>query len=150
MKIREAIQRDLRNEPQAVVRVYEDAQLRTDFAEYVLTDALAAEFEKVLLPIIDSARPAGPGTNKVGVWVSGFFGSGKSHFAKIAGHVIADTTIGDDTARTLFARLLRAGRPSHDRIGELLQEAANYGSWPPSCLLTLPLSSPQTMRATSG
>jgi hypothetical protein len=127
MKIREAIRRDLRNEPQAVVRVYEDAQLRTDFVEYVLTNALAADFEKVLAPIIESAKPAAPGTNKIGVWVSGFFGSGKSHFAKVAGHLVADTRIGEDTARSLFAELLRAGRPAHDRIAELLQEAANYG-----------------------
>ena len=126
MQIQETIERDLRNEPQGVVKVYEDAQLKTDFAEYVLTDALAREFAKVLEPIVDSARPAAPGTNNVGVWVSGFFGSGKSHFAKVGGHLVADTLIGPDTARGLFTRLLKAGSSAHDRVAELLQEAANY------------------------
>src|SRR5438445_160854 len=127
MKIQDTLERDLRNEPQGVVRVYEDAQLKTDFNEYVLTESLAREFEKVLGPIVESARPAAPGTNSVGVWVSGFFGSGKSHFAKVAGHLIADTPIGSETARALFGRLLRAGRPSHERVAEVLQEAGNYG-----------------------
>ena len=126
MNIQDTIERDLRNEPQAVIRVYEDARLRSDFAEYVLTDVLAGEFQKILSPIVDSAKPAGAGTNNVGIWISGFFGSGKSHFAKVAGHLIADTSIGQDTARSLFARLLKTGRPAHDQIAELLQEAANY------------------------
>ncbi len=100
MKIRDTIERDLGNEPQSVVKVYETARLRTDFTEYVLTDALAREFAKVLEPVIESARPATTGTGKVGIWISGFFGSGKSHFAKIAGHLAADTTITDETGRT--------------------------------------------------
>src|SRR3954466_10681877 len=126
MRIQETIERDLTKEPQSVVRVYEDAQLKTDFAEYVLTDALAREFAKVLEPIIDSARPAAAGTNNVGIWVSGFFGSGKSHFAKVAGHLVADTAIGHGTARELFLRLLRPNSAAHQRVAELLQEAANY------------------------
>lgn len=126
MKIRETIARDLRNEPQPTVRVYDDAQLRSDFAEYVLTDDLARNFEKVLAPIVDSARPAAAGTNSVGVWVSGFYGSGKSHLAKIVGHLLADTPIGDETARSLFRALLRTERASHEQLRELLQEAENY------------------------
>ena len=127
MKVRETIGRDLAREPQSHVRVYEDAQLRTDFAEYVLTDVLAREFGKVLEPIVESARPATAGTNSVGIWVSGFFGSGKSHFAKVAGHLVADTTIGNDTARNLFERLVKAGRHAHDQLAEVLQEAEGYG-----------------------
>jgi hypothetical protein len=127
MKIRETIERDLAHEPQSHVRVYEDAQLRTDFVEYVLTDVLAREFAKVLEPIIESARPATAGTNSVGIWVSGFFGSGKSHFAKIAGHLVADTLIDEDTARGLFARLFKPGHSGHDQLAEVLQEAGSYG-----------------------
>src|SRR6266542_621517 len=126
MKIRDTIERDLGNEPQSVVKVYETARLRTDFTEYVLTDTLAREFAKVLEPLVESARPATTGTGKVGIWISGFFGSGKSHFAKIAGHLAADTAIGGETARSLFGRLLRPGSPPDDRLAELLQEATNY------------------------
>ena len=53
--IRGTIARDLGDEPQSVVKVNETGKLKTDFREYVLTDALAKEFGKVLDPIIDSA-----------------------------------------------------------------------------------------------
>ena len=104
MKVGETIERDLNNEPQSVVRVYEDAQLKTDFSEYVLTDVLAREFEKVLGPIVESARPASPGTNSVGIWVSGFFGSGKSSFAKMLGLSIGNRTIAGMSASSRFAQ----------------------------------------------
>jgi hypothetical protein len=124
--IRETIDRDLADEPQSVVKVYETGQLRTDLREYVLTDGLAREFDRVLGAVVESARPAGGETGKIGVWVSGFFGSGKSHFAKLAGHLLADTPVGDDTARALFASLLHSGRPSDERLRGLLQEARTY------------------------
>lgn len=127
MKIKDIIVRDLRDEPQPTVRVYEDAQLKTDFSEYVLTDGLARQFDEVLSRIVETAKPAAPGTNSVGVWISGFYGSGKSHFAKVAGHVLADTPIDGRGARDRFRELLHAGRPPHERLRELLQEMENYG-----------------------
>ena len=126
MLVRDAIERDLGNEPQSVVKVHETEVLRTDLAEYVLTDQLARDFARVLQGIVESARPSGGGTDKVGIWISGFFGSGKSHFAKLAGHVLADTPVEGDSARELFGRLLHTGRPSDERVQEILQEANNY------------------------
>jgi hypothetical protein len=126
LTVREIMDRDLADEPQSVVRVYETSKLRTDFLEYVLTDQLAREFAKVLERVIDSARPSGGETDKVGVWVSGFFGSGKSHFAKLAGHVLSDTRVGSDSARDLFAHLLHSERASDERLRELLQQAKTY------------------------
>ena len=126
MKIRECIERPLSDEPQSVVKVYETAKLRTDIQEYVLTDRLAQDLAKVLEGVIDSARPGYAGTDKIGVWISGFFGSGKSHFAKLAGHLLADTPVGSDTARSVFGALLHRGRPSDDQLRELFQQGTNY------------------------
>mgnify|MGYP005847167031 FL=1 len=125
--VRDTIERDLADEPQTIVRVYETSKLHTDLVEYVLTDQLAREFAKVLERVVDSARPAGGETDKVGVWVSGFFGSGKSHFAKLAGHLLADTGVGGgETARELFSRLLHPGRTADERLRELFQQAKTY------------------------
>jgi hypothetical protein len=126
MKIHEVVARDLSDEPQSVVKVYETGRLKSDITEYVLTDRLAEEFAKVMRPVVDAGTPAFAGTDRIGVWVSGFFGSGKSHFAKIAGHLLADTTVGDTSARRLFGTLIKRGRQHDEELAELFQEAANY------------------------
>jgi hypothetical protein len=119
--VRDTIERNLADEPQSVVKVYEIGRLRTDLNEYVLTDQLAREYAKVLEHVVESTRPGGPGTDRVGIWVSGFFGSGKSHFAKLLGHLLADTPVGTDTTRGLFRTLLHVGRAADDRVRAGLQ-----------------------------
>jgi hypothetical protein len=124
--IRTVIDRNLNDEPQSVIKVDELRTLRTDLVNYVLTDQLAHAFHDVFQKVIEAARPGSSGVGEVGVWVSGFFGSGKSLFAKLAGHVLADMPLGPDTARSLFARHLRRGRDWDDRLAGLLQEALAY------------------------
>jgi hypothetical protein len=125
--IRDVIQRDLADEIQSVIKVAETERLATDLQEYVLTDLLARQFADVFEKVVQSARPAGGAPGKVGVWVSGFFGSGKSHFAKLIGHLAADTETPAGTARELFQARLRPGNARHDRLAGLLQEARTYG-----------------------
>lgn len=124
--IRDTIERDLGKEIQSVIKVAETGRLATDLKEYVLTDQLAAEFAKVLDAVVTSARPASAGTGRIGIWVSGFFGSGKSHFAKVLGHLIANTSTDAGSSRDLFERHLQSGHANDDRIAELLQEATTY------------------------
>ncbi len=126
MKVRDAILRPLEDEPDPVVRVDAVARLPTDIKEYVLTDRLAEEFCRILERVVNSARPGGNSTSRVGAWISGFFGSGKSHFAKLAGHLLADTEVGGESARSLFANLLQSSRPNDDRLAGLLQQAKTY------------------------
>jgi len=56
--------------------------LKSEISEYVVTDKLKFNFEKVL-----DAMDAGmqSRSKEVGIWVSGFYGSGKSSFAKYFG-----------------------------------------------------------------
>lgn len=60
-------------------------QLRQEVSEYVVTDNIRHNFEK-LLDLID--RGIETGSNEVGVWVSGFYGSGKSSFTKYFGFAL--------------------------------------------------------------
>lgn len=125
--IRETISRDLSDEIQSVIKVAESSRLAIDLREYVLTDLLAKQFADVFAALVGAARPATSTTGKTGIWVSGFFGSGKSHFAKLIGHLAANTTTSSGSARDLFRTRLRPGLARHDRIGELLQEADTHG-----------------------
>ncbi|SLM27564.1 conserved hypothetical protein [Desulfamplus magnetovallimortis] len=58
-------------------------RLKSEISEYVVTDSIEEQFEK-LLEKMQVGMDVG-GENEVGVWVSGFYGSGKSSFTKYLG-----------------------------------------------------------------
>nr|WP_263326060.1 BREX system P-loop protein BrxC [Neobacillus sp. Marseille-Q6967] len=57
--------------------------LKSEISEYVVTESIEDQFEN-LLTKMQTAMDNGNG-NEVGVWVSGFYGSGKSSFTKYLG-----------------------------------------------------------------
>lgn len=61
----------------------QEERLKAEISEYVVTDSIEEQFRK-LLDRMQLAMEAG-GENEVGVWVSGFYGSGKSSFTKYLG-----------------------------------------------------------------
>jgi hypothetical protein len=58
----------------------QEERLKAEISEYVVTDKIESQLEK-LLTDMQVAMDSG-GQNEVGVWVSGFYGSGKSSFTK--------------------------------------------------------------------
>src|SRR5437867_7105867 len=58
-------------------------RLKAEISEYVVTESIEDQFER-LLSSMQAAMELG-GENEVGVWVSGFYGSGKSSFTKYLG-----------------------------------------------------------------
>jgi hypothetical protein len=79
-----------------------EAQLRAEISEYIVTDHIEESFSD-LLEKMQLAMQGGDG-HEVGVWVSGFYGSGKSSFTKYLGFGLdRGMEIGDDT----FLRLLQ-------------------------------------------
>lgn len=61
----------------------QEHRLKSEISEYVVTDSIETQFYK-LLDKMQHAMESG-GENEVGVWVSGFYGSGKSSFTKYLG-----------------------------------------------------------------
>lgn len=61
----------------------QEHRLKSEISEYVVTDSIEAQFRK-LLDRMQHAMEVG-GENEIGVWVSGFYGSGKSSFTKYLG-----------------------------------------------------------------
>lgn len=60
----------------------QEARLKAEIDEYVVTDSIEEQLRKLL----DSMQTAmDGGTSEIGVWVSGFYGSGKSSFTKYLG-----------------------------------------------------------------
>ena len=81
--------------------VSQEARLKSEISEYVVTDSIDQQFENLLLKM-EAAMDIG-GENEVGVWVSGFYGSGKSSFTKYLGLAFDDRI----TIDGLEARVVR-------------------------------------------
>jgi hypothetical protein len=67
----------------------QEERLKAEISEYVVTESIEEQFEK-LLSKMQAAMESG-GQNEVGVWVSGFYGSGKSSFTKYLGLAFDDS-----------------------------------------------------------
>lgn len=68
--------------------VSHEARLKAEISEYVVTEGIEEQFRS-LLERMQLAMESG-GENEIGVWVSGFYGSGKSSFTKYLGLAFDD------------------------------------------------------------
>lgn len=73
----------------------QESSLKSEISEYVVTESIEEQFRK-LLDRMQLAMQSG-GENEVGVWVSGFYGSGKSSFTKYLGLAFDDQRTIDGT-----------------------------------------------------
>jgi hypothetical protein len=102
LQIKELFLRPIDRPIEEVTKVDQNQEdiVRGELAEYVVTDSLRKHYRTVL----ESYRSAADNpTERVGVWVSGFFGSGKSSFAKILGYVLEPRMVVGESAAELFA-----------------------------------------------
>jgi polynucleotide 5'-kinase involved in rRNA processing len=72
----------------------QEHRLKAEISEYVVTESIEEQLEK-LLSMMQAAMDMG-GENEVGVWVSGFYGSGKSSFTKYLGLALDSSIQIDD------------------------------------------------------
>ena len=84
----------------------EEEVIRDEFQEYVVTRSIRRHFMAVLESYWETLRTAHEG---IAVWVSGFFGSGKSSFAKYLGLAVQNRVIGGKGTAELLAQ--RIGDP---------------------------------------
>lgn len=80
---------------EGVIKADDEAKLRIEFEEYVLTNEVQGRLESFL-----DAYNNYEGAN--GVWISGFFGSGKSHLLKILALLLENRLIDGVPAIDLF------------------------------------------------
>jgi hypothetical protein len=97
MKIKEIFKKDLFRPINGVIKVGDESagSVWQELDEYVITGELQKHFQKFFskyLEAVDNPHDVG-GLNDNGVWVSGFFGSGKSHFIKIISHLLQNHTV---------------------------------------------------------
>lgn len=95
MTLKKIFEKPVNRPIEGVIKADDDASLRIEVEEYVLTQ----EVEKRLEAFLDAYHNY-EGAN--GVWVSGFFGSGKSHLLKMLALLLENRTIDGEHVLDLF------------------------------------------------
>lgn len=92
MRIKEMFEDDINRNINGVVKVDEktDATISQEVKEYVITKELKKHFVTFFNAYSESFDHP---TTDIGVWISGFFGSGKSHFLKMLSYILQNKEI---------------------------------------------------------
>jgi len=109
MKIVELFRRDIHRTIEEVVKVdlADEAVIANELDEYVATDHILEEFEAVLDAYQESINSPNESCT---IWVSGFFGSGKSSWAKVLGYLLSNPTVAGSSVVVRFFERTNAPR----------------------------------------
>lgn len=101
MKIQGMFQKDINRDINGVIKVAQDDEqsLVQELDEYIITKELRRHFGTLF---DNYSKAIDHPTDKIGVWISGFFGSGKSHFLKMLSYLLANREVGDRKAVDFF------------------------------------------------
>ena len=101
--IKDLFANDIFRRIEEVIKVDQDDDqvIREEIAEYVVTDSIRDHFSEVLERYWETPRKPHEG---IAVWVSGFFGSGKSSFAKYLGLALENRSVGGQGSAQLLAK----------------------------------------------
>ncbi|MCD6535344.1 MAG: BREX system P-loop protein BrxC, partial [Deltaproteobacteria bacterium] len=95
MILKEIFQKPIDRAIEGVIKADDDSSLHLEVDEYVLTNEISKRLES-FLDAYNNYEDAN------GVWISGFFGSGKSHLLKIVSLVLENRIINGTPALDLF------------------------------------------------
>mgnify|MGYP002624104865 CR=1 FL=1 len=89
--------------------------LEQEIEEYVITH----EIETSLISLLEKYNNSSRQADGNGVWISGFFGSGKSHLLKMLSVILSSHRTGNSTASEIFLRRCRSTGVSAELTGLL-------------------------------
>ena len=104
--IKDLFVRDINRSIQGVVTIgnEDEEQKWQELEEYVCTEEIIKSFRTFFRRYRESLVTP---TEKIGVWITGFFGSGKSHFLKILGYILANEEIAGWRASRYFQEKIK-------------------------------------------
>lgn len=140
-RIRTLFEKDVDRSIEGVIKADDNRHLITEVEEYVITNEVRNRLDSLMTSYIESE-----GSN--GVWISGFFGSGKSHLLKMLSLLLADVELDDKGTAERFLPKIddeflkgdveRACKiPSRSLLFNIDQKADTIGGEPDSALLAV-------------
>ena len=128
MLIRDMFNKGIDREINGVIKVgqKDKENVYQELEEYVVTE----ELDKYMNRFFDAYKRGLTGrTDKMGVWISGFFGSGKSHFLKILSYILSDKEVvnpDDGTVHTASSFFLDGVKVTDVKLQAKIREVASY------------------------
>ncbi|MBR3244379.1 MAG: BREX system P-loop protein BrxC [Parasporobacterium sp.] len=128
MYIKDMFFKEIDREINGVIKVgqKDKENVYQELDEYVVTE----ELEKYMNRFFDAYKRGLVGrTDKMGVWISGFFGSGKSHFLKIISYILSDKVVAnpdDGSEHTASSFFLDGIKVTDKKLQEKIREVASY------------------------
>ena len=109
--IKDLFANDIHRRIEKVIKVDQTDEeiIREEISEYVVTNAIRDYYVEILEHYWAAPKKPHEG---IAIWVSGFFGSGKSSFAKMLGLALENRQILEKGAASLFAQ--QSGDPKTD------------------------------------
>jgi hypothetical protein len=100
-KIKDLFEKEIHRDIKGVIKVgqCDRENIKQELDEYVVTGELSNHLDEFFKSY---SRGILESTDKNGVWISGFFGSGKSHLLKILSYLLANKTIENKSALDYF------------------------------------------------
>ena len=101
MQLQYIYKADINRDINGVIKVAQNDErsIEQELREYIITRELRKHFNTFLNNYEKSLHYH---TDKIGVWISGFFGSGKSHFLKILSYLLSNDTVAGKKAVDYF------------------------------------------------
>lgn len=102
MRLQNMYKADINRDINGVIKVAQNDErsIEQELREYVITKELRKHFDTFFSNYEKSIHTP---TDKIGVWISGFFGSGKSHFLKILSYLMKNDVVAGKNAVDYFA-----------------------------------------------
>ena len=94
-KLRDIFEKPVDRVIEGVIKADDEASLRVELEEYVITNEIERQLERFLDAYCNHMTANG-------VWISGFFGSGKSHLLKMLALLLENRDVGVSLAYELF------------------------------------------------
>ena len=101
MNIQSMFQKNINRDINGVIKVAQDDEqsLVQELGEYIITKELRRHFNTFFN---NYSKAIDHPTDKIGVWISGFFGSGKSHFLKMLSYLLSNRQVAGQCAVDFF------------------------------------------------
>lgn len=125
MKIADVFETRVEEKIEPVIKVGErddEHKLASEIGSYVVTPMIEAFLDDILEHYTDTFLNK---TTEIGIWISGYFGSGKSHFAKILSLLAGNPTLEGIVASKRFETRVPHDAPRRSSIVRSLSRVGN-------------------------